>query len=123
MNESAVPQSSSNVDGRKLAVFAVILAVVGGGFYLSNERTTQVEDKTENRAIDVNQFLIKQCERDEFRNQVIIGALQDAKRRAQRSIANEFERAYEVGKIQFSIDELNAQNGECRKSIPPPVTG
>lgn len=117
-----MPQSSSSkssIDYKKLAIWAALLILVGGGFYLSDQRTGKVEGSLTERSVDVNAFLKLQCERDEFRDRVIIGALQDAKRRAQRSIGDPFEKAFEVGRIQASIDQIQATTGQCIRTLPP----
>lgn len=112
------PQSSSSIDKRKLVLYLAILVAIAGGFYWSHTTTDQLAGKQTERSIDVNEFLKLQCQRDDFRDQVIIGALQDAKRRAQRSLKDPFERAFEVGKIQYSIDEIKAKRGECLRTLP-----
>jgi hypothetical protein len=125
MSKSVVPQSSSNNGYPKgrLFLFAAILLVVVGGFYFSDQRVAkadqEISEDVTNRAVDINRFLKLQCERDDRRDQIIIGALEDAKRRAQRSVVNEFERAFEVGKIQFSIEQIRQQKGECQRTLPP----
>lgn len=114
-----MPQSSSSFDKRKVVLYLAILAIVGGGFYLSDQRAAHVEEDLTTRSVDLNSFLRQQCSRDDFRDQVIIGALQDAKRRAQRSVKDPFERQFEVGRIQFSIDQIQATRGDCLRTLPP----
>lgn len=105
-----------------LTVLLAILAVVFGGFYFSNERTNKVEDTQSEREFDVNAFLLSQCDREAFRDEIIIGALKDAQERAKASIQNPAEASFQIARLQFSIDRLQSQIQDCKKSIPP-VTG
>lgn len=114
-----MPQSSSSYDRRRLIVWAILVVVIGGGFYLSNQRDTKITHDVAERSIDLNEFLRLQCSRDDYRDLVIIGALQDAKRRAQASIEDPFKRQFEVTRIQLSIDQIKSQRGDCLDTLPP----
>lgn len=82
MSESVKHQSSSSFDRRKLVLWGAIVVAIAGGFYFSDTRDKDIKEDATNRSIDINQFLRQQCARDDFRDQIIIGALEDAKRRS-----------------------------------------
>jgi hypothetical protein len=113
-----MPRSSSSFDRRKILLYVAIVTVIFGGFYWSDTKDKMLAGDQVERAVDVNAFLLAQCKRDDFNSKIIIGALQDAKRRAQLSIKNPYQRFYEVGKIQYSIDQVKSQLGDCAKTLP-----
>jgi len=77
---------------------------------------------------DTHNSLVKQCKRDQFRDKVVIQALRDAQGRARASIPPDLmkthdgalvnERLYQIGLIQYTIDQLQTQYGKCLKDLP-----
>lgn len=98
----------------------VILAVgMVLGLYFARDYSKQINQERINRAKEVNTFLVAQCEREEFRDAIIIGALEDAKRRAEASITDPVRKKFEMDRLQASIEKLQSQINECMEDIPP----
>ena len=111
---------------RDAIVIVAAVLVMAGAFLYSDHRHEEATEKTEevaeqqtDRSVDLNKFLRDQCKRDDYLRSIVIAALRDAQRRAQRSISDPTERGFEVGQLQLSIDNLASQQGDCYSGIPP----
>lgn len=102
-------------------VGVVMVAGLGWSYQKQQQATNKVTAQQEEQVVfDTNlyEFLRRQCLRDDFRDSVIIRALEDAKRRAVSSIQDPIRRKFEVAQIQGTIDLLEGQAGQCLRTIP-----
>lgn len=97
----------------RLPLVGYIVLVFFVGVALLNSELAKNE-----REEDLNSFLYQQCQRDIYRDNIIIAALQDAKRRAETSLANNpIQRKFETEQIQEQIDRLKPKN-KCENLVP-----
>lgn len=96
------------------AILAIATVLGLAGTYNANK---MVEEEARNRINDINSFLRIQCSRDNYRDEIIIDALEDAQRRAIASINDPRLQAVEVARIQASINKLLNQSN-CLFILP-----
>lgn len=103
-----------------LASIALVFALLASITLFELWRTTANSFRAErkDRISQVDTFLLAQCQRDAFRDRVVIKALEDARRRAMQSLPPGQTRDREIGAINSSINFLASLEGKCIADLP-----
>lgn len=108
--------SSPKITNNRIGYFILTIGVSLGLYFSwdSNNKTEKIASQNSVLIEQQERFIIEQCKRDKLKDQVIVGALEDAKRRAIESLSDKPDkRDQAVAAIQKSIDGI--------KNSPPCV--
>jgi hypothetical protein len=101
-------------DSNKLGYAALTLGVVLGLFFSwVNDNAIERVNTTQQQLIDQQrEFIVEQCDRDKFRNSVVITALKAAKQRAEDQYKDDPGLArLRTADIQSQINRFNGSDG------------
>lgn len=107
----------------------VILAVgVCIGLYFATAASTDAKkaatiaaNERAARSVELNRYLAKQCERDEDKDAVFVGILNDSLERARTAHIDPALRAAYIRKTSDDIARIRAVDRRCVADIPPPL--
>jgi hypothetical protein len=118
-----------------LAMAAIGIAIIGSLAVLafSTSADSRLRKERVERRAQVDDFLKRQCERDKLRDEVFAQALKDAQNRVRASIPRNAVgvrdgirvnlRAYELSRLQNTINRLGTFYGKCINALPKSTKG
>lgn len=98
---------------KKLPLIGYIILVIISVCAFYTAETVRREHQKE-----VTEFLYVQCQKDNFRDEILILSLENGKRLVESTIRNPLDQAYEMHQIQSQIDRLRQEDHNCSSLVP-----
>ena len=112
--------SVDNSISQLLALAAIAIALVGsfGTLAYSITSARDIRHERDARRMQVDRFLKLQCDRDQYRDGIVIQALKDAQARAEASIPDTTMKRVQIQHLQIEINKLQGLHGKCVSQLP-----